>query len=1247
MSSGGVATHMAQSHGPLSRTNTAPVFNSRSANNGIPGLGHTMSHSSRSSQLSGSTAYTSSSSTSLSSMSSSATLVPPPPPPTQMAQNGGNVVATNNIINQRADASRSLYQICVNLRQRLATVPDFDAHLNDSDSEDEGEDMDPVSSLWRCLRKGTPLMTIYNSLKPPEPLKIDEKIPEAKRPKIAAFKFVEACLKGDLKLPPGECFSLQDLFGDDTTGFVKVTQVINIVLDVAEQKGNLLTSEKNDAVPAAAMAGSQMSYRDHVVRELVDTERKYVQDLENLHELKKTIEQKGVIPGDVVHDIFLNINAILDFQRRFLIKIETTNSQPDDRQEWGLPFTNYEEAFGIYQPFIANQRKAAAIAKREFDKIALADHPVVVDFNTLDGFLLKPMQRLVKYPLLLKDLRDKTGANDETKADLTAGIEASNRVLMQANSAVDRELRAEALEDLCVRVDDWKNHRVDHFGDLLQHGHFPVVTGKSDVQKEVRPLFSLVQNLSSLGEMRASLDSKRKATLSSRQRSFTNQSTAISGSSIISPSSLSAHFPNLSPSSQAYEQLDEEGSKRKASLSLSSRLRSFTNQSTLTIQSSFNSQSSPTSQNDEFEEGSPSRKATISSQHSRQNSFTKLGEEIEEEPSEIPSNWEAVSLDQPASANEELRGAEDALDHFFANILFHQFTGNSPITGEPFFASTYADEAGIVCPHYEQYTIYLFERILLCCKEVNPNKSKDKLMGAQKDKKDKKDKNRNKEPNKNAKLQLKGRIFMTNVTEVMSLAKQGSYTVQIFWKGDPGVENFIIRFSNEETMRKWYEGVDGQRKAHASSIQTGSSPDAPPADFAWMRDQTAPIPNPYAQEDEDEDDEYSLPQSAPVPNSTYPGPVPGMARNASSTSLRSRATTGDSGPSLVGIARAPPPRFPMGGLQNPPLSLQTQLATQMPSPSQRGGDSYFSPVAESPASSRTSTTSSMFPFPRQGTPQSGWEPVDYNRYTAPAGPRAPSRGSQNPPDAYQMNGRTPQRPSLPAMASQSAQQTAAQQRSRSYSTPDINAQNGTRRLPNGSISGPVPAVPGIPAHLHPAYDNGIPRSQNSSPNGLPMRSNTQSPGAQRERMQQNSQYANAPQYARSNTTQFPSTMQDSRAMSPPLGSAMSGDSDMGLPTQLKVKVNCDGNYVTLVVAFNITYQSLVDRIDAKVGRFSNNAIAQGTMRLRYRDEDGDFVTIESDDDIQIAFQEWREAQKQQYHQGQLGEIELFCLSVDN
>ena len=181
--------------------------------------------------------------------------------------------------------------------------------------------------------------------------------------------------------------------------------MINSVLDVAEKRGLLVQLQPypEDDMPDAQ--DTKMSYRDHIVKELVDTERKYVQDLENLHDLKKTLDEKGVVPGDIVHQIFLNINAILDFQRRFLIRVETTNSMPSTSQLWGSPFVTFEDAFDIYQPFIANQRKAAQTAQQIFDKIQAADHPVAVDFNTLDGFLLKPMQRLVKYPLLLKACR--------------------------------------------------------------------------------------------------------------------------------------------------------------------------------------------------------------------------------------------------------------------------------------------------------------------------------------------------------------------------------------------------------------------------------------------------------------------------------------------------------------------------------------------------------------------------------------------------------------------------------------------------------------------------------------------------------------------------------------------------------------------------------------------------------------------------------------------------------------------------
>ncbi|KAK3323281.1 hypothetical protein B0T19DRAFT_462770 [Cercophora scortea] len=85
------------------------------------------------------------------------------------------------------------------------------------------------------------------------------------------------------------------------------------------------------------------------------------------------------------------------------------------------------------------------------------------------------------------------------------------------------------------------------------------------------------------------------------------------------------------------------------------------------------------------------------------------------------------------------------------------------------------------------------------------------------------------------------------------------------------------------------------------------------------------------------------------------------------------------------IARAPPPRFP---LPQPPtplsLQLQTQASQLAQSSASRGMNSYFSPVAESPASSRTSTTSGIFnggpgyPFPKTTTPQPGWGPEDSN-----------------------------------------------------------------------------------------------------------------------------------------------------------------------------------------------------------------------------------------------------------------------------
>lgn len=201
------------SHAPLLRTNTAPVF--QHSTDGVARLANmSMSSAPRASQLSGSTVYPST--TSLTSLSNASTIVSPP--------SNGQVVATNNIINQKADASRSLYQICVALKQRLRLVPGFESCMDQLDETEQqgGDASGPVEGLWNLLRAGLPLLAIYNACEPDELLDVANVPNENKRAKMAIGKFVQGCSQ-QLKIPSQDMFIISDLLGTDTTGFVKVS----------------------------------------------------------------------------------------------------------------------------------------------------------------------------------------------------------------------------------------------------------------------------------------------------------------------------------------------------------------------------------------------------------------------------------------------------------------------------------------------------------------------------------------------------------------------------------------------------------------------------------------------------------------------------------------------------------------------------------------------------------------------------------------------------------------------------------------------------------------------------------------------------------------------------------------------------------------------------------------------------------------------------------------------------------------
>ncbi|KAL5336788.1 Dbl homology domain-containing protein [Aspergillus crustosus] len=404
----------------------------------------------------------------------------------------GGPVAEDNIINRRGN--EGIYQSCGNLKKRLAEVPDFEPYLQQMDEEDTLQgNTDPVASLWNFLRHGYPLLAIYNASQPPEPLELDTaKVPEARRPKAATFKFLQAAIQ-ELAFPQQECFLITDLYGDNTIGFTKVIKMVNRVLDILEMQG--LLKKPSDIAAAAPASGRKLTKREHILKELLETERDYVHHLQNLQALKKELEDTGALTGDASHQIFLNLNNLLDFSQRFLIRLEQHYALPEEKQNWGYLFIQHEEAFRQYEPFIANQLRCDQTCQQEWDKIRAAPRSIdlqqmVAQQATLNGFFVKPFQRLTKYPMMLSELR-KQMEDPDLQSDIARAIDSIQTVLDAANDAIDKEQLASAFRQLDERVDDWKALRSDTFGDLLRFGTFTVIKGDNGKDSEREGLLAL------------------------------------------------------------------------------------------------------------------------------------------------------------------------------------------------------------------------------------------------------------------------------------------------------------------------------------------------------------------------------------------------------------------------------------------------------------------------------------------------------------------------------------------------------------------------------------------------------------------------------------------------------------------------------------------------------------------------------------------------------------------------------------
>ena len=398
---------------------------------------------------------------------------------------------------------------------------------------------DPVFLAWRLLRQGTMLclllnnlrsglMDSYNKLKLP----VTEAVFDDDDAHENIKNFLTAC-RDSLYKTEDQLFPEASLFTEDSNTLAKAISLADGIFDrmkiikrldfakmmAALQANDRLYSqeppeETGDAMPEPSH-GDASSLRLLVLREILETERKYVTDLETLQNYAGELKMDEIISPEAQRALFSNLDDLVGFQRLFLAEMEQqlTRSRLSSigesyRADLANLFIKNEKGFIVYETFCPNYPRALETALNEIDR--LMEKSRLIDPHTqLNDYLIKPIQRLCKYPLLLRELLKQSPEDAVDRKDLNEAQAVVNRVAMRVNDMKRRAEMAQSAEQLFASVKEWKGLSRRDLGELLLHEPALVVMGDSSKELDVYLFENVMLMTGRMKSMRELLSSSR------------------------------------------------------------------------------------------------------------------------------------------------------------------------------------------------------------------------------------------------------------------------------------------------------------------------------------------------------------------------------------------------------------------------------------------------------------------------------------------------------------------------------------------------------------------------------------------------------------------------------------------------------------------------------------------------------------------------------------------------------------------
>ncbi|EGW31968.1 uncharacterized protein SPAPADRAFT_138194 [Spathaspora passalidarum NRRL Y-27907] len=396
--------------------------------------------------------------------------------------------------------------------------------------------VDPATHLWKLFQQGAPLCLIFNhTIK-------DYQIPvissdDLRICKKSVYDFLSA-VKSHLNFDDEDMITISDVFSDNTEDLIKIINVVNKLLyDYGLSSSNATSkTDLNDNSDYANDINVDVmitAERSKVFRELVDTERKYVQDLELLVKYRKDLQDAELLSSEQINNLFPNLNEIIDFQRRFLNGIECNINVPIKYQRIGSVFIHASLGpFKAYEPWSIGQLTAIDLISKEAVNLKKSSSLLDPGFE-LQSYILKPIQRLCKYPLLLKELiknspESQDSENNHTASynELLVAMNAMKEVANQVNEAQRRAENVEYTHKLIERVSNWRGFKLSDQGELLHYGKVGVKDGELEREyvaylfERIIFFFVEVDKLNGEKEKKNKFGSRKKSTSSATSSSL-------------------------------------------------------------------------------------------------------------------------------------------------------------------------------------------------------------------------------------------------------------------------------------------------------------------------------------------------------------------------------------------------------------------------------------------------------------------------------------------------------------------------------------------------------------------------------------------------------------------------------------------------------------------------------------------------------------------------------------------------------